>query len=365
MYKDIKLIIFMPSIEGGGVEKNLFIISNYLSLKFKKIIFITSSFSTKKLNKRIRVVNINFLNNWISSRLFKIFISSLSLIFFIKKNKNTVILSFQANVFAILISYFFKSKIIARLNSSPTGWIKNNFKKILFKKIYSLADTIIVNSKDFKQELKSKFKLNSSCIYNPLDKKNIIKKSKEKINKKIFKKKNSIKIINIGRLVDQKDQITLLKSINFLKKKLNIELVIIGQGENKKILENYIQQNSLHQYVKIINFRENPYPFIKASDIFVLSSKYEGLPNVILEAMVLKKFIISSDCPTGPKEILENGKNGILFKTGSYKDLSKKILYYKKMKFKKNKIKKAFKALHKYDYNKNLKLYLNEIRKSI
>ena len=63
------------------------------------------------------------------------------------------------------------------------------------------------------------------------------------------------------------------------------------------------------------------------------------------------------------KKFLKMEKNGILFKTGSYKDLSKKILYYKKMKFKENKIKKAFKALHKYDYDKNLKLYLNEIEK--
>ena len=74
-----------------------------------------------------------------------------------------------------------------------------------------------------------------------------------------------------------------------------------------------------------MNFVENPFNLIKQTNIFILSSKYEGLPNVLLEALVLKKFIISSDCPTGPKEILLNGKGGLLFKKEDHKELSKKL----------------------------------------
>ena len=75
-----------------------------------------------------------------------------------------------------------------------------------------------------------------------------------------------------------------------------------------------------------MGFNNNPYKYIKKSDFLILTSIYEGLPNVILEAIVLNKVVISSDCPTGPKEILKNGKYGILFKTKSVKDLEKNCL---------------------------------------
>ena len=79
--------------------------------------------------------------------------------------------------------------------------------------------------------------------------------------------------------------------------------------------------------MRIINFLDNPYPIIRETELFILSSKYEGLPNVLLESLVLKKMIISSNCRTGPKEILLNGKGGLLFKVGNHKDLYKKIIW--------------------------------------
>ena len=113
-----------------------------------------------------------------------------------------------------------------------------------------------------------------------------------------------------------------------------------------------------------MGYKKNPYPFIKYSDVLVLTSKYEGLPNVLLEAITLKKFVISSNCPTGPKEILDNGKGGMLFKTGSYKDLSKKIILFKKQhKLVKSKINHAYSSLKKYDLEKNLNLYYKNLTK--
>ena len=93
--------------------------------------------------------------------------------------------------------------------------------------------------------------------------------------------------------------------------------------------------------------------------MFILSSKYEGLPNVLLEALVLKKFVISSDCSTGPNEILLNGKGGLLFKVGDYKALSKKIIYYYQNKNQCNKLlNNSVKELKRFDYIKNLNKYL-------
>ncbi len=107
-----KLIIFMPSIEMGGVEKNLFIISNYLSLKFKETTLVTSSTNTKKLGKKVKIVRFNFFNNIFKSRILRILISCILLVKEIAKNKfgDVIIISFQANICSILISKIFKKK---------------------------------------------------------------------------------------------------------------------------------------------------------------------------------------------------------------------------------------------------------------
>ena len=96
----------------------------------------------------------------------------------------------------------------------------------------------------------------------------------------------------------------------------------------------------------------------------MLSSLFEGLPNVLLEAQVLKKFIISSNCPTGPREILLNGRAGFLFDVGDYKKLSKLILEYSKNKnLLSKKIIIGYKNLQRFDYESNLKEYLKVINK--
>ena len=119
----------------------------------------------------------------------------------------------------------------------------------------------------------------------------------------------------------------------------------------------------LAKKVRIINFKNNPYNILKKSDLLIHTAKYEGLPNVLLEALVLKKFIISSNCPTGPREILDSGKGGHLFKVGNFKELSLKIIDFTN--HKKELKKKTFharKQLKKYDFYKNLNTYLSEIK---
>ena len=151
-----------------------------------------------------------------------------------------------------------------------------------------------------------------------------------------------------------------------MKNIIKFRLLIIGRGEEEENLKNFIKIKKLNKFVKIKNTQKNPYKFINQADIFILSSKYEGLPNVLLEAAALKKFIISTDCPTGPREILNNGKGGFLFKVGNYIDLKNKILIYSKNRKNLNyKIKNTYDSLYKYDFNKNLKRYCNIINSYI
>ena len=98
--------------------------------------------------------------------------------------------------------------------------------------------------------------------------------------------------------------------------------------------------------------------YIRFSDLFILSSKFEGLPNVLIEAQLQGIPIISSDCSTGPKEILQNGKLGSLFKVGNYISLSKLIInFYDNKKFYLKKANLGKKFLYRYDYEKNLNKY--------
>ena len=122
-------------------------------------------------------------------------------------------------------------------------------------------------------------------IYNPLNKIDIQKKSSKNF-KNLFYKKKDLKIINIGRLTDQKDQVTILKAINKLKKKINIRLIIIGRGNKKINLLNYIKKIILNGIIQIKNPNKNVFSYLKSADLFILSSKYEGLPNVLLEATI-------------------------------------------------------------------------------
>ena len=364
--KQKKLLIFMPSIEGGGVEKNLFIISKFLAHNINKVFLITASKKYKnKFDRKIDLI-LPKLNMW--DKLGRKVKYLICLILLLKKfiiEKNIIVLCFQANIYCIILCKVFNKKIIIRSNSSPTGWSKNSFKNFIFKKILNKADQIIVNSLEFKKELKNRFEVDAACIYNPLNSKEIIIKSKA-ISPKIFKDKKSLKIINIGRYTEQKDQATLLKGLKNLDNKINYEAVIVGKGLLKNKLIHYSKNNGLNNKIKFINFLSNPYPLIKQADIFILSSAYEGLPNVLLEALTLNKFIISTNCPTGPKELLLNGKGGLLFKVGNYNELTNKILYYLNNKKKcKAMLKIAHNQLHRFDYNSNLQKYLNLVNKLI
>jgi glycosyltransferase involved in cell wall biosynthesis len=325
------LVIFIPSIESGGVEKNLFIISNYLANNLlTKIVLITSEVKIIKnlFNKKITIISpLKIFRT--NSRKVKFYLSLFLLLFYYIKNKNFIVLSFQANIYAIFLCKIFGIKVLARSNSSPVGWSSNLIKKLIFRYLLNLADKVIVNSLDFKKIIDREFLINSSLILNPFDRTFCKKQSKKKTNIKFFKNsKKILKIINVGRLTDQKDHLTLLKAITIIKDKIPLKLIIIGQGLNKNLLENFVRNRNLSHNVKLIGYKKNSLNFINKSDLFILSSRYEGLPNVLLEAICLKKFVISSNCSTGPREILSDGKGGLLFKVGDEHDLANKILYF-------------------------------------
>lgn len=356
------LIMFMPTIETGGVEKNFIIIANFFSKKFRNVSVITTSKNHRnKFSKKIKFVSQNIFQTQNTNRRFKFLIGLLILLKEVLSNRKSLVFSFQANIYCILLCKILNTKIIVRSNSSPTGWSNNFFKKALYKKILKMADQVMVNSLEFKKIFKKRFDINAKCIYNPLNKNVIVQQSKKKINFNFFEKK-TINFINVSRLEDQKDHFTLLKS--FAKVNFKYKLLLVGNGSNKLKIKSFIKKNKLTSKIKIISNISNPFPYIRRSDVLILTSIFEGLPNILLEAITLKKFIISSDCPTGPKEILDNGKGGLLFKHGDYEDLLRKIIFAEKnLKNLKSKIKFAYERLYRFDSNNSLKKYYYFVNK--
>ena len=117
-----------------------------------------------------------------------------------------------------------------------------------------MADKVIVNSLDFKNKMEKKFNIQEDCIFNPLDLREIIKKSKYKIKNNFYDK--GFRIINIGRMTEQKDQITILKAINILKDKFKFKLIILEGAVKKEKLLEFIKKNKLEKLVKLIDFIE-------------------------------------------------------------------------------------------------------------
>jgi glycosyltransferase involved in cell wall biosynthesis len=319
------LIIYNPSFEKGGVENNI----KNLILLFKNnkkynVKILTAKNNINIFGKKYKSIFPNFLSVICINRLTKYFFCSLILFFYCLKNK-CLIFSFQNNLFAILVARLTFNKILIRLNTSPDKYIHNIFSKFFFKKFYKLSDHIICNSQEFCKKVNKYFDLNAELIHNFINYDYIDKKKKIKISLKT--KNKTTKILNIGRLTDQKNQILILKSLYNIK--FDYHLIILGDGIKLNSLMEFCQKKKIKNRVTFVKYTDNPYKYINWCDLFILSSKYEGMPNVLIEAGYLKKNIISSNCSTGPNELITHKKNGYLFKNNSFKSLNKMVYEYK------------------------------------
>ena len=213
--------------------------------------------------------------------------------------------------------------------------------------------------------MKKYFNLNSQIHRQSLDLEDKKIKSKKKINFKFFKDYKGLKIINVGRLTYQKDIITLLRSFLELIKVRKARLLLIGNGTEEENIKLFVKKNKLLKHVRILSFQDNPYKYISLADVKVLSSRFEGNPNILLEIACLKKLIISSNCKVGPSEILQKGKGGILFNVGDSVSLFKIL---KKLNLKDSALKEKINISYRYvknNFEKDISKKFIEIIKDI
>ena len=318
-----KLIFFYPSFERGGATKILIRVINYLLKKNIEIYLFSHNASYKDFikSKKLTIRGSNIKNK---SRLYFNLLTTINLLkFLIQNNEKNTIFSFQSHLPAIILAKLFKKKIIIRNSEEIFGATKYADKKVhafitlMLKAVfYNLANTIIAISTKSKKSLekiiinKNKVKL----IYNPY-----------LVNNNNFKKKknsnNSFNILCVGRLTKQKNFILVIKVINVLVKQYpNIILTIVGDGPLKRDLIKSANKN-----IKFLNWTNNIKKYFLKSDLFILSSYYEGLPNALIEAAYYNVPSISTDC-SGAKDILLNNKGGYIIRINNFMELKEKII---------------------------------------
>ena len=226
-------------------------------------------------------------------------------------NINTIIsVGEVANFHAVLSRWLFKNKvhIIISQHMSPEIFLDDKVKYQSIKFFYPRADEIVCVSKDTERILNETYGIqNTQTIYNMMNLTENIRQSKEELPeeyKELFTG-NYFNFINVGRLNRQKGQWFLIRSFRkVVNQHENARLFILGDGTLKNELKDLINELNLKENVFLLGVQENVFPFLKNSNCFIFSSLWEGLPIVLIEALSMNLPIISTDCKTGPREIL-------------------------------------------------------------
>jgi glycosyltransferase involved in cell wall biosynthesis len=194
---------------------------------------------------------------------------------------------------------------------------------------YNRADTIIGVSQGVSEYVSRTFKVPMSkveTIYNPVVSRSLLERSQEPLTHPWFAPGEPPVLVGSGRLREQKDFPTLLKAFARVRAQLHCRLLILGEGEGRPALEAEVAALGLQDDVALPGFVENPYAYMRNAALFVLSSRWEGLPTVLVEAMACGCPVVATDCPSGPAEILEDGALGQLVEMADPDELAQAIV---------------------------------------
>ena len=300
-----KIVILINSLESGGAER---VVSTWAE-KYDCYLILIHNYKFYELDKRINIINLNEPKEYLGiTKLLRLPILAYKLSKIIKENEFEKVISFltRSNYINVISNFFIKHKTIISERAMPSlqyqHGLNGKINKFLIKLLYPKADLCLSNSYGNMMDLRDNFNvLNLNYIYNPFDIEKIYKLSKEKIELE----KKRFTFATIGRLDDGKNHRLMINAI----KNLNADLWIIGDGELKNDLELEIKNSNLQNKVYLLGKKTNPFSYISKADCFIFTSNHEGFPNVLVEALTCALPIISTDCKSGPREILAPNSN--------------------------------------------------------
>lgn len=334
--KTNKIALLLNTVHGGGAERVMLSLADswaekgiHVDLILGKLEghyqhLLTDKYNTIVLDKRLRGLLpalIKYLNN----------------------NEPDILLStlYPVNNIAVLAGKLSraKTKIILREANSPVAklkysgsWVFQVLIGVVSRLNYPLADGFISVSKGLRKEMIQFYNIRPekiAVIYNPVAHPSLDQQAQATVSHPMITD-NAPLILGMGRVVPQKDFVTLIRAFSIVQKTLPCKLIIVGDTEADQVyyqsLLTLIQSLNLEHDIDFIGFQKNPFTFLAQSKVFVLSSIYEGLPGVLIQAMALGCQLVSTDCPYGPREILAAGKYGKLVPVGDHKAMAKAII---------------------------------------
>lgn len=327
MYK--KIALFIPDFSGGGAERVIINLANQFSLyenvavtlicvrmKGEYLSKISQAIEVKELGTKKSIFSFIRLNSALNEIKPDILLSTLN---------GSIISSYLSKlIFRNKVFWIIREANI--VNDFSVKTIKQFFIRTLVKLSYRKCNRVIANSEDTKKSLIKQFSIDSKKIH-------IIENP---VISECFHKKNRIKdaylkIINVGRLVEQKNQIALIHLADLLVNKFDFrhfEICIYGQGPLYDNLQHLINEKKLNEFVYLRGFCNNLDEIYSSSDLFILTSKWEGFGNVIVESLSYGVPVFSYNCPGGPKEIIADSRYGLLFDIGDLNSIAAEILNF-------------------------------------
>lgn len=313
----MKITFFVGEFNGGGAERVISILANFLVTKNYKVEILkyNNTENSYETDSRIRINSIeentrtrNILKNvlW----LHKYF-----------ENSTDIVVSFLApfNMVAIIANTFNKTPIIVCDRNDPRYTPANKMLRYFRNILYRKADGIVLQTKNNKEYFDKQIQGKSIVIYNPVD-------LKEKSGMALKTKKEKL-IVSVGRLEEQKNQIMLIDAFNEIyKKHRDYKLIIYGEGSNRKCLQDRIDSLHLNEVIILPGEKFNVLDKIKCAEMFVLTSDYEGMSNALIEAMCIGLPVISTNT-SGSNELIDDGVNGYIIDLNDKNNLINRIEY--------------------------------------
>lgn len=363
------IFFVITSLEGGGAEKfTITLLKNFNHLYYNLflIVFNNNGPYKESIPDYVQIIDFKKTSRY---KFFNIIFKLSKLIDFYKPDTIFSILEYTNLVVycAKLFTKFKPKNIIFTVHAFLSLFIKNQkfgfLKNIIYKLILKKCNTLIVPSNGVKIDLINNYNISNNqikIIHNAIDITEITKLSEEDLPLKYLKSKPYI--IAVGRLHKEKDYPTLIKAFSIISDSICENLLILGTGEDHNSIKQIIFDLNLENRIELVGFQINPYKFIKHASALVLSSKYESFGIVITEAMALGVPVVSTDCPSGPKEIINDGAYGLLTIVSNPDDLAQKIkLLLTDQKLKENIIKNSHTRVMDFDIDSIVKQYENLI----
>jgi glycosyltransferase involved in cell wall biosynthesis len=333
-----RIAIFLPGLYDGGAERVMLNLAAGLIRHGYLVDLVLVQAEGPYMNEIPRGVRLVELNKKHLSSQRTVF-SLPSLVGYIRREKPDAMLS--ALNFANVIAFL--AKIISRVPFRLVISEQNTFSSeiaqfpwylrwiliFLMKLSYPKVDKITAVSEGVAEDLAQVLRIDRekiSVIYNPVISPEIKLKKEEAVDDAWFGNNNPPVVLATGRLTKQKGFDILIQAFAQVRKQRLVHLLILGEGEDRQALLNLIRELDIEQDVRLPGFVKNPYPYMANASLFVLSSRFEGLPTVLVEALYCGTRLVATDCPSGPREILKNGLYGQLVPVDNVESLQQAIL---------------------------------------